>query len=113
MKYWLFAQKAKKTCNSEFTTILYFYSDNCPTCPDQGVILSYFKRKLENKLLVFPININLEEQEYIIRILKSQNNVTNNKLPVIVIGNKTYQGVVSKKELGKILCELFENSEIC
>jgi len=113
LKYWLFAEKTKKICQSDMVTILYFYSDDCLSCPDQGVILSYFKKKLDNKLLVFPINVDLEGQEYIIKILKSQYNVSNEELPSIIINEKTYKGVVQKEELGEILCELFENSEIC
>ena len=43
LKYWLFAKKTKEECDLDVVNILYFYSENnCPTCPNQGVILTYF-----------------------------------------------------------------------
>ena len=46
LKYWLLASKTKKECGEDYVIILYFFSEKtCPNCPDQGVILTHFKRE--------------------------------------------------------------------
>jgi|FLOH01.1.fsa_nt_gi hypothetical protein len=112
LRYWMFSRRLKDACNEDVVNILYFFSlDRCDICPNQGTILTYFKKKLEDKLLVFPINMDLEKDEQFIKILKLQYNITT--LPSLVINGQKYEGVVSKDELAVIICAHTLNKEKC
>ena len=77
LNYWLLASKTKKECGEDYITILYFFSEkSCPSCPDQGVILTYYKKMYQEKLLVFPINLDVENQEASIGILRNIYNIS-------------------------------------
>ena len=107
LRYWLFAKKTKELCSLDFATVLYFYSDEkCSICPDQGVILSYYKKLLGDRLLVFPINTDLEGSEASIAMLKKRYNVTS--YPTIIVEESKYEGVVSKSDLMPIVCGSFK-----
>lgn len=107
LRYWLFAKKTKELCSLDFATVLYFYSDKkCSICPDQGVILSYYKKLLGDRLLVFPINADLESSEASVAMLKKRYNVT--AYPTIMVGESRHEGVVSKSELMPIICGSFK-----
>ncbi|MBW2976310.1 DsbA family protein [Candidatus Woesearchaeota archaeon] len=113
LKYWLLAKRTKEECDLDVVNILYFYSEsNCPICPNQGVILTYFKKIFGDKLLIFPIDVDYETNEPIITILKKQYKIT--AYPTIIIGDKKYEGVISNNELKKIICASFKyETEIC
>ncbi|MBI2580900.1 hypothetical protein HYV85_03765 [Candidatus Woesearchaeota archaeon] len=107
LRYWLFAKRTKELCDLDFVSVLYFYSDEkCSICPDQGVILSYYKKLLGDRLLVFPINTDLEANEASIEMLKRRYNVTT--YPTIIVGEGKYEGVVSKSSLMPIVCGSFK-----
>ena len=110
LKYWLFSREAKQMCNLDVVTILYFYSESeCDDCPNQGVILTYFKKKFGDKLLIFPIDVDLEEDEKIITLLRK--NYEAFSYPTIVIEDTKYSGVQSKEVLSKIICDGFKNPQ--
>ena len=113
LKYWLFAKKTKEECDLDVVNVLYFYSEaNCPICPRQGIILTYFKKVFGDKLLVFPIDVDYEEQEPTITILKNQYRIT--RYPTLIIEDEKYEGVISNEELKKIICASFKHEEeIC
>ena len=103
LNYWLFAEKSKKSCNVDTVSILYFFSrENCKICPNQGVILSYFKNIFGENLLIFPIDVDLKKDEPIISLLESVYDVTS--YPTIVIDETPFRRIVSKDELGNIIC---------
>jgi len=103
LKYWLFAKEAKQLCDLDVVNILYFYSeDECNNCPAQGTILTYYKKIFDDKLLIFPLNLDLEKDEPILEILRRKYKAYN--LPTIIVEEKKYEGVVNKAELGKIIC---------
>ena len=106
LKYWLFAEKSKKQCNMDAVTLLYFFSrENCPICPNQGMILSYFKTLLGEDLLVFPIDVDLKHTEPLIGLLESIHDIQ--LYPTIVIEDTPYSRVVEKEELGKLICNSY------
>ena len=113
LRYWLFAKKTKEECDLDVVNILYFYSENnCPMCPNQGIILTYFKNVFGDKLLIFPIDVDYELNEPTVTILKSQYKVTT--YPTLIIEGKKYEGIVNNKELKKIICDSFKHEEeIC
>ena len=106
LNYWLFAEKSKKLCNVDAVSILYFFSrDYCKICPNQGVILSYFKGLFGEDILIFPIDADLKEDEPIIALLESVYTVES--YPTIVIEEIPYRRIVPKDEMGKIICRLY------
>jgi hypothetical protein len=107
LNYWLFAEKSKKSCNMNAISILYFFSrDNCDICPNQGIVLSYFKSIFGEDLLIFPIDTDLKEEEPIISLLESVYDVTS--YPTLIIEEKPYRMIVPRDELGKIICNLYK-----
>ena len=108
IRYWFLVKTAKKQCRLNTTTILYFYDSKCTICPNQGVILSYFKKIYGNNLLVFPINMDYGKDLSIVKAIKNQFNVTS--YPSIIVNGVTYKGVVSKEELAGILKKDFQEA---
>jgi len=110
LRYWLLAKRAKKECDLDVVNVLYFHSEhNCPICPNQGVILTYFKKTLGDKLLIFPIDVDYEENEPTITMLKNQYRIET--YPTLIIGDNKYEGIVSNEDLKKIICEEFKHEE--
>lgn len=113
LKYWLLAKKTKEECDLDVVNILYFYSENnCPICPNQGIILTYFKKIFGDKLLVFPIDADYETNEPVITILKNQYKIIT--YPTLIVEDKKYEGIINNKALKKIICDSFKHeTEIC
>lgn len=108
IKYWFFAEKSKDLCDLNLVSVLYFYSlKDCDVCPDQGVILTYFKKIFDERLLVFPINVDAEKEEPLIKILRSRYNITS--YPSIVIKEHKYEGVVDKNALSQLICNTYRS----
>ena len=106
IKYFLFVKKANELCNVNKISILYFYTENCTICPDQGVVLSYYKTKYKETILVFPFNTDDAKKEPSVKMLISMYNIT--QYPTIIIDTTKYTGVVYKEELGNILANEFD-----
>lgn len=112
LQYWFFARKSKQRCNSDVVSILYFYSsERCPACSDQGVLLTYFKKLYGEQLLVFPIDVDFEEEEPLIGVMKSRYGI--NDYPALVIENLKYPGIRYKEELAGLICSSFKNESSC
>ncbi|MBI4143660.1 hypothetical protein HY486_00235 [Candidatus Woesearchaeota archaeon] len=104
LRYWLLAGESKKLCGLSIVSVLYFYSDSCDDCPEQGVLLTYYKNVYGDRLLVFPIDIGVDEP--MIRILQSQYNLTS--YPALVVEGVKYEGILGKEMLGEALCHEFK-----
>jgi len=111
LRYWLLAVESKKRCNIEIVPILYFYTADCPSCPTQGTVLTYFKNLFDDKVLVFPINIELKNEEPMVEMIASQFGI--DQVPTLIINNKKYEGVVKKAQMEKIVCESLDNAKEC
>jgi len=111
LRYWLLATESKRKCDLNIVPILYFYTPDCPSCPNQGTILSYFKTLFGEHVLVFPINLALQEEEPLVEMISLQYNVT--KYPTLIINNKKYEGVMQKEALQKIICASLKNIPQC
>ena len=112
LRYWFLAQESKDKCSIDLVNILYFYSSkDCPDCPDQGTILTYFKKLYGEKVLVFPIDVDLELSESLITILKVRYDIT--IYPSLVVSDEKYEGMLSKDELGEIICDSFIDKSQC
>jgi len=111
LRYWVLAERAKESCNLDIVPVLYFYSDDCPSCPNQGTVLTYFKKLLGDQLLVFPINVDLKDEEPMVEIVMSLYEV--DKVPSLVIEGEKYEGVIKKNDLQDIICANLDSSEEC
>ena len=111
LRYWLLAKESKQKCNLDIVPILYFYTEKCESCPTQGTILTYFKNIFGDKLLVFPINLDVREEEPMVEIIMFQFNIT--KYPTLVIDNKKYEGVIAQEKLQQIICSSLKNNTQC
>lgn len=110
LRYWMFVKKTKAVCEKDLVTVLYFYSqDKCDICPDMGVMLTYFKKIFDDRLLIFPINVDLEKDEPMIKIIRTRYGVT--EFPSIVIEDNMHAGLLSKDTLGNELCNAFETEQ--
>ncbi len=107
LRYWLLAKESKEKCDLNIVPIIYFYSADCPSCPNQGTVLTYYKKVFEEKVLVFPINLDIQDDEPMIEIIRSQFEIS--KYPTLVIDNKKYEGVVGKEQLKEIICETLDD----
>lgn len=109
IKDWLLQEKIKKDCGTKTISILYFYdTEECDDCLIQGQVLSLFKEKLKEKLMIFPIDRNIETSMIGVLIKKFNINI----VPSLVINGNVYVGIQSKDQLKKILCEKLDK-ETC
>jgi thiol-disulfide isomerase/thioredoxin len=111
LRYWILAQDSMSRCDFDIVPILYFYAKDCPSCPNQGTILTYFKEKFGEKVLIFPINLDFRNSEPMVQIAMEQFKVT--KYPTLVINDKRYEGVVSREVLEGIICDSLEDATEC
>ena len=111
LRYWLLAKESKTKCNLDIVPIMYFYATECPSCPNQGTVLTYFKKLFGEQVLVFPINLDLREEEPMVEIVMSQFEIT--KYPTLIIDNKKYEGVVKKDQLQEIICKSLDQHPQC
>ena len=99
ISYWLLVQKLRKSCRMNASTIIYFYSNECTKCDDQGFILTYLKNKLGNRLLVFALDTDLNEPS--INVLKTFYNIT--QYPSLIIDGTPHEGFYPKDKLEAML----------
>ena len=97
LKYLLILQEFPQ-CIRNRTVIIYFYTDNCESCENEGIILTHIKKKYGNSILVFPFDHSLNLSS--IRMLESQYDIS--QYPTLVINGRKY-GYLSKPELEAVL----------
>ena len=73
--------------------------------------MTYFKNLFGEKVLIFPINLDLRQQEPMVEIAMSQFNVT--RYPTLVIDEQKYEGVMKKEELQGIICSSLDDAPQC
>lgn len=111
LRYWLLAQQFKEICDQDVVLILYFFSSSvaepCNDCGPQGTILSYLKNIFQDKLLVFSMDKDFD-QEPLIPILLNDYAITS--APSIVIDSEPYYGLQTKEQLLKSICGKFKSN---
>lgn len=98
INYWLLAKQIDTLCQGNFSTILYFYSEDeeiCPACEDQGIHLTYVKQRLQDDVLIFSFNV---ENDGPIDLLKQNFEVDSRELPVVVINEEVF-GFLENEEI--------------
>ncbi|MCW1301458.1 MAG: hypothetical protein QW507_01185 [Candidatus Nanoarchaeia archaeon] len=109
IKYWIFSENMRTKCNSTYLTLLYFYNKECSICNDEGIILTYYKMKLREKLLVFAIDMDLNLTST--KALMESFGVE--KAPTLVINSQKFDGFYDKEGLRELLCSFGYLEEIC
>jgi glutaredoxin len=111
LKYWILTERFKKSCDSNITTFLYFYSiEGCDACTDQGTVLDYLQYNLD-EVYVFPVDA--FENLTIMAAIRDIFGITTT--PSLVIdGSKVMGGLQGTAKLTQYLCEKYEDDlDIC
>jgi len=100
VKHMIFAEKINKECGTNYTTILYFYSDkgDCNTCKAQGIVLTNIK-KTNPDTMIYSFDINSDFS--LISTLKELYQIKT--APTLIINGKLYTGLQDQKTLLAIL----------
>ena len=106
---WLTLEKIKQTCSSDYFTVIFFYSENCPQCEQQGFLLSYFKIQDPEKIMVFAVDTDLGLS--IVEAIRVSYGVTD--YPSLVINGTAYSGFQDRDVLENILCSYISNMTFC
>lgn len=112
IRYLLLDKKLREICDFDTVPLLYFYSDKeCPDCNPQGTILTYLKEKIQNKLLIFSLDVDFAD-EPLIDLFELRYNVT--EVPSILINDTLHEGIILKEDILKEICMLYKTApEIC
>ncbi|MDP2750423.1 MAG: hypothetical protein Q8O89_06335 [Nanoarchaeota archaeon] len=114
INFWHVSKNLKEACpeNSDFVTIIYFYSDKtkCPRCQDQAQVLDYYKLKLKENLLIFALDEEFEDKEPSISLLKQAYDVQAYPTLIINGGELKYEAVIDKEQMQKVLCNLYRTN---
>ena len=108
IRYWLLAKKTKELCGDDIVTILYFFSDEeeCSQCDNQAFVLTYLKKRFEEKLLIFSFDSKFTE-EPLINILKTTYDIST--FPTIVIEGEKYEGMTKTEEVLEEICPYYKS----
>jgi len=96
IKAWLMSLSVKEKCNQDIAPILYFYSSQCVDCIEQGSIIDSIR---EPGVLVYTIDLNLDSDA--VAMVKEAYEIT--EAPALIIGEDSYQGLVTREQLIKII----------
>jgi thiol-disulfide isomerase/thioredoxin len=99
VSYWLLTQKLQESCEMEAKTVIYFYRKECPSCDDQGFILTYLKRKYGEKLLIFALDADISDAS--VKTLINYYNVSD--YPALIVDGELHQGFYSQEQLMAML----------
>lgn len=97
IEYWMFAEETDEECQSYNTnTVLFFTSENCESCDQQGETLSDIKRIYGEEVLIFSVYSDLDDS--MINLLEEQYNISDT--PALVINeNVTLREVQPRQNI--------------
>ena len=108
VKDWLLQGSVNKNCNTNSTTVLYFYKrEGCSDCVVQGNILTVLKQQFKEKVMIFPLDHDLGVSS--VELLESNYNVTS--FPSVVINNELYSGIVGFGRLRGSVCSVITDEK--
>ncbi len=97
LKAWLLSLSVKDKCGEDIIPILYFYTGDCEDCIEQGNVLDQVRES--SKVLVYTLDLNLESDA--ISMVREAYGIEH--APALVIGDNAYQGLLTYKELSRII----------
>ena len=104
--YWLFSREMKKSCDTDYLTILYFFNGECGNdCREQALTLDSFKTHFGDKLLIFAIDGDYKNVDTI-NIIKKTFSI--NSYPTLIVEDKKYVGFSDNVKLLDIVCSLYD-----
>lgn len=104
IKDYLLMNKIREKCKKSPVSIIYFYSTNndCLDCEKEGYVLTKLRETYpELRIYSFDYNLDLSAVKTLISINKVED-----KLPALIIKDKTYYGFQSIEDLEKAVPEL-------
>ncbi|MBN2567223.1 hypothetical protein JXB02_04020 [Candidatus Woesearchaeota archaeon] len=109
INYWLLSKRTRATCNTSVATVLYFYGtkQQCPDCEEQAFILTYLKKRLKERLLVFAFDAN-NEDEPMIDILKKTYNFQ--VYPTVVVEDTIFTGLTPMDDILIGICPFYDET---
>ncbi|MDD5253513.1 MAG: hypothetical protein PHG05_00205 [Candidatus Nanoarchaeia archaeon] len=113
IKYWLLNKQSEKVCNEDTVSVLYFYAndDVCKDCSTQSYVLTYLKTLFGEKLLVFSIDSEFQD-EPLVGILTRTYNIK--EYPTVVVGNDVFPELMDSDKVMPIICNHFkEKPSVC
>ncbi len=99
-------RQLEQNCNQNIVDVIYLYSKECDSCEDQGTILTYYRQKYSDQMVVYPLDTDLGMKH--VEFLEKHYNVTD--YPTLVIDGEPYEGFSSKQELGEIIQKRLNNT---
>lgn len=106
-RYFVFDSIQEKECNIDKPTIL-FFPDNSEASREQAKVLDNIVFKMGDvNITVFAFNSILKEDQQIVRLIYSLNNVTKN--PTIIIKGEAHEGFQPLDKVVDILCDSYNN----
>lgn len=102
LQFWLNCIELKRTCNANYTNLVYFYSHYKGTTQErvQGALLLDLKKECGRNLMLIPLPVDLNITT--IDIIKKQYNIE--RTPTILINeNIKLEGLQTRKELEKYI----------
>lgn len=99
IKDYLLMKKISVKCNTKPVFILYFYTQDCSKCGEQGYVLTYLREQYPN-LRIYSFDYNLDNPA--LRTMISLYKVSET-VPALVINEKVYNGFMDKNKLESYL----------
>lgn len=88
-------QNLEENCNSTKIEVLYFHTDSCDKCQGQGKMLTKFRKRYDQKMLVYPLDSDYDLEA--INFLESYYQIS--EYPAIVVEDEVFQGFTSRQVL--------------
>lgn len=93
-------RRMESECGEEAVNIVYLYTkDDCGRCEDQGTVLTHFRRKYGDKVVVHPLDTDLGVKP--IEFMEEFYGI--DKYPAVVVEGEVYEGFQNKQELDRII----------
>lgn len=93
-------RQMEERCGDERVNVVYIYTKNdCGRCDDQGTVLTYYRRNYDDKVLVHPLDTDLDMKS--IEFMEDFYNVT--EYPTLIVEGEVYEGFQDRDKLGNIL----------
>lgn len=88
-------QSIEENCNSTKIEVLYFHTDSCDKCQGQGKMLTKYRKRYSDSMLVYPLDSDYDLEP--INFLESYYGIE--QYPAMVIEDEVYQGFTSQEVL--------------
>lgn len=101
IKDYLLSKRLSETCSKRTVFLIYLYGNkgNCPTCENQGYVLTEVRKNYPDlRVYSFDAELDLSAIKTLLSVYKVENT-----LPAFVIQGKTYYGFKSLEEMNALL----------